>query len=58
MSAKPFQMNRRTVIFVVVFLVAVGGFVFLLWPPKMNPYRLRIVSQVMEQGKPVMFFRI
>jgi hypothetical protein len=58
---KYWKMNRRlTLLLVVVGLALAGGLVFLFWPKQSDRplVRLKIVRRAVEQGKPVVFFRV
>jgi hypothetical protein len=50
-------MSRRKILLVVTSLLLLGATVFLLWPREAG-LRLKIVRQTVENGKPVVFFRV
>ena len=50
--------TRRTLLLAIGTLVLVATLVFLLWPRAPTPYRLKLVRQGVDQGKPVAYFRI
>jgi len=52
--------RRRTLLPAILGLLLACGVVFLFWPKKSDQpvLRLKIVGQALEQGKPVVFFRL
>lgn len=53
-------MNRRRISVVASLVVVVTGFWFFLWvlSPGEPEFRLKVVRQAIEQGKPVIFFKV
>ena len=50
-------MKRRKALWIVGLLAVVVGVIFLL-PRKPTPFRLKIVRQAVEQGKPAVYFQV